>query len=77
MAAPLRELYGHVNVRFFLSSGKTPPDALFLHPQCNTWIELTYNQNQKGILQYARVMGSNGFPKGVWKWGTAIALLSI
>ena len=28
----------------------TPQEALFLHPQCNTGIELTYNQNQKGVL---------------------------
>lgn len=61
----LREVYLHVSQRFFPSSGKTPHEALFLHPQYNTWIELTYNQNQKDVLAYARAAVANGYPKGV------------
>ncbi len=61
----LREAYVYVSKRFFPSAGKTPHEALFLHPQYNTWIELTYNQNQKDVLAYARAIGANGFPKGV------------
>jgi alpha-glucosidase len=62
----LREVYRHVSGRFFPTSGKTPHEALFLHPQYNTWIELTYNQNQKDILAYARAIRANGFPSGVF-----------
>ncbi len=61
----LRDVFRHVSERFFPSAGKTPHEALFLHPQYNTWIELTYNQNQKDVLTYARAIGANGFPKGV------------
>jgi len=61
----LRDVYSHVSGRFFPSAGKTPHEALFLHPQYNTWIELTYNQNQRDVLAYARAIGDNGFPKGV------------
>lgn len=61
----LREAFQHVSRRFFPPSGKTPHPDLFLHPQYNTWIELTYNQNQKDVLAYARAIGANGFPRGV------------
>lgn len=61
----LREVYLHVSRRFFPTAGKTPHEALFFHPQYNTWIELTYNQNQKDVLAYARAIGANGFPAGV------------
>jgi alpha-glucosidase len=63
--ATLREAFQHVSGRFFPSSGKTPHPDLFLHPQYNTWIELTYNQNQEDVLKYARGIGANKFPKGV------------
>jgi alpha-glucosidase len=63
--ATLRDAYLHVSRKFFPSAGKTPHEALFLHPQYNTWIELTYDQNQKDVLKYARAIGAHGFPKGV------------
>ena len=55
----------------FASSNYFPPDRqlpdllLFEQPQYNTWIELTYDQNQKDILEYARAIIDNGFPPGV------------
>ena len=61
----LREAFRYVSGRFFPPSGKTPHPDLFLHPQYNTWIELTYNQNQNDVLKYARAIGANGFPRGV------------
>jgi alpha-glucosidase (family GH31 glycosyl hydrolase) len=61
----LREAYLHVSRQFFPTAGKIPHEFLFLHPQYNTWIELTYNQNQKDVLKYARAVGANGFPRGV------------
>jgi alpha-glucosidase len=38
---------------------------LISRPQYNTWIELTYNQNQDDILKYARAIVENGLPPGV------------
>ena len=42
-----------------------PPELFFSVPQYNTWIELTYNQNQKDILRYARAIVDNGMPPGI------------
>lgn len=61
----LKEIYGHVSKRFFPPAGKMPDEWMFSRPQYNTWIELTYNQNQADILKYARGIIANGFPPGV------------
>lgn len=50
---------------FFPASGKMPAELLFSKPQYNTWIELTYNQNQADVLKYARAIIDNGFEPGV------------
>ena len=42
-----------------------PDELLFTQPQWNTWIELTYNQNQEDILKYARGILDHGFAPGV------------
>jgi len=49
---------------FFPPSQKTPDKLLFAKPQFNTWIELTYNQNQSDILKYARAAVTAGYPPG-------------
>ena len=61
----LREAALHAASRFFPPSGKTPDPLLFTQPQFNTWIELTYDQNQKDVLAYARAIVANGFPPAV------------
>jgi alpha-glucosidase (family GH31 glycosyl hydrolase) len=61
----LREAALHAAARFFPPSGKTPDPMLFTHPQFNTWIELTYDQNQRDVLAYARAIVANGFPPAV------------
>jgi alpha-glucosidase (family GH31 glycosyl hydrolase) len=61
----LKEVYQYVSRRFFPPAGRTPDPLLFTRPQFNTWIELTYNQNQKDILDYARHIVDQGFPPGV------------
>ena len=61
----LREAALHAGTSFFPPSGKTPDPMLFTHPQFNTWIELTYDQNQKDVLAYARAIVANGFPPAV------------
>ncbi len=52
--------------RFFPPSGKMPDELLFKKPQYNTWIELTYNQNQTDIMKYAQAILDNGFEPGVF-----------
>ena len=49
----------------FPTSGKSPDPLFFSAPQYNTWIELTYHQNEKDILAYAKSMLDNGLPPGV------------
>ena len=61
----LREAFQKASKQFFPASGKLPDSLLFLRPQYNTWIELTYNQNQADILKYAHSIIDNGFPPGV------------
>jgi len=61
----LREAALQATERFFPPSGRVPDEALFVHPQFNTWIELTYDQNQEDILAYARGIVEHGFTPGV------------
>jgi len=61
----LREAYLYASSNYFPPSGKMPPELFFSVPQYNTWIELTYNQNQKDILDYARAIVENGMPPGI------------
>ena len=63
----------------FPPSGKLPDLALIAKPQWNTWVELTYNQNQKDILAYAKAIKANGFPSGgvimiddTWQYGYGV-----
>jgi len=42
-----------------------PPAEFYRVPQYNTWIELMYNQNQEGVLNYARGILANGLPAGI------------
>jgi len=61
----LAEVQGYVSKTYFPASGKSPDNLLFSRPQYNTWIELTYNQNQKDVLKYARSIVENKLPTGV------------
>jgi alpha-glucosidase (family GH31 glycosyl hydrolase) len=61
----LKEAYLYASNTFFPPQGKLPDLALIAQPQYNTWIELTYNQNQVDILKYAHAIIDNGFPPGV------------
>ncbi|MCD6354157.1 MAG: hypothetical protein J7L95_01265 [Prolixibacteraceae bacterium] len=62
----LREARQFASGKFFSPSGKMPDKLLFSEPQYNTWIELTYNQNQADVLKYAHAIIDNGFPPGVF-----------
>ena len=61
----LAEVQRYVRQKYFPSSSKMPDIFLFSSPQYNTWIELTYNQNQADVLKYAQGILDNGFPPGV------------
>lgn len=61
----LRDAFRHAASTWFPSDGKTPDLLFFSAPQYNTWIELTYHQNEKDILNYAKSMIDNGLPPGV------------
>lgn len=63
--ANLREAYLHAAKQHFPPSGKMPDPLFFSAPQYNTWMELTYNQNERDILAYAQSMLDNGLPPGV------------
>ena len=49
----------------FAHAGRIPNEQFFRVPQYNTWIEFMYNQNQKGILEYARSIVDNGMMPGI------------
>lgn len=61
----LRDAYLRAAAKHFPASGKMPDPLFFSAPQYNTWIELTYHQNEKDILAYAQSMLDHGLPPGV------------
>ena len=61
----LKSAFLDASSKFFPSDGKIPDEYFFTRPQYNTWIELIYDQNQKGILEYAKSIIANGFAPGV------------
>ena len=61
----LAEAYRAAAKAHFPANGQLPPEAFYRMPQYNTWIELMYNQNQDGVLEYARGILGNGLPAGV------------
>jgi len=52
VGSTLAEVQAYVRQKYFPASGKMPDSLLFARPQYNTWIELSYNQNQIDILKY-------------------------
>jgi alpha-glucosidase len=61
----LRGAFRDASAKFFPADGKMPDPLLFTAPQWNTWVELTYNQNQRDVLAYAESIVKNGFKPGV------------
>lgn len=61
----LAEAFRAVARAHFPADGRMPDPLLFSVPQYNTWIELTYNQNQADVLKYARSLITQGYPPGV------------
>lgn len=63
--ASLRDAFAFASKTYFPPSGRTPDLLFFSAPQYNTWIELTYHQNEKDVLAYAQSMLDHGLPPGV------------
>ncbi len=62
----LRDACAAASAAHFPPSGRIPQELFFSMPQYNTWIELTYDQNQHDIMQYARKVVEHGFPCGIF-----------
>ena len=62
----LAEAYLYGSKNWFPPTGEEPELLYFSAPQYNTWIELTYHQNEKDILAYAQSMIDHGLPPGVF-----------
>ena len=60
-------LVGVLSLSWFSPTGEEPELLYFSAPQYNTWIELTYHQNENDILEYAKSMLDNGLPPGKWR----------
>ena len=62
----LAEAFRFASKRYFPPTGAEPDLLYFAAPQYNTWIELTYHQNERDILEYAQSMLDHGLPPGVF-----------
>ena len=62
----LAEAFRYAAKTWFPPTGEEPELMYFAAPQYNTWIELTYHQNEKDILAYAKSMLDHGLPPGVF-----------
>lgn len=59
----LRSAFEHCSKEFFPAKGMAPKEW-FVQPILNTWVEFNYNQNEKGILAYAKSFKDNGLGSG-------------
>ena len=66
VAHNLGDAFRYASKTWFPPTGENPELLYFSAPQYNTWIELTYNQNEKDILVYAKSMLNNGLPPGIF-----------
>ena len=62
----LAEAFRYASATWFPPTGEEPELLYFSAPQYNTWIELTYHQNEKDILAYAKSMLDHGLPPGIF-----------
>lgn len=61
----LRSAYVGAMQKHFPPAGDYLEETFFKKPQYNTWMQLTYNQTQEGVLEYARGIVANGFTPGI------------
>ena len=61
----LRTAYLTAMRAFFPFDGDIPDETFFKVPQYNTWIEMHLEQNQEGIINYAKSILDNGMAAGI------------
>ncbi len=61
----LKSAFKYAVKHFFPPNQLLPEALMFTQPQYNTWIELTYDQNEADILEYAQSIIDQGYPPGV------------
>ena len=66
VGSTLAEAFRYGSKTWFPPVGEEPELLYFSAPQYNTWIELTYHQNEKEILAYAKSMIDHGLPPGIF-----------
>ena len=62
----LPEAFRYASRTWFPPTGEVPELLYVSAPQLNTWIELTYHQNEKDILTYAKSMVDHGIQPGIF-----------
>ncbi len=63
--ASLRDAYLGAMNKYFKPVGNKLPKEFFKVPQYNTWMQMTYNQTQDGVMDYAKSIIKNGFNPGI------------
>ena len=61
----LKEAYLGAMKAHFPPRGDMPEPEFFRVPQYNTWMQMTYDQTQVGVLKYARDILEHGFHPGI------------
>ncbi len=61
----LREAYLYAASHYFPFRGRMPARELFEKIIYNTWIELTFYQNETDVMEYAHKLIASGMPSGV------------
>ena len=61
----LKEAYLNASRNKFPFSGKMPEKLFFETAQYNTWMEMDYNQSQRGVLKYAKGIIECGYKPGI------------
>ena len=61
----LKEAYVGAMNKHFPPSGEYLKEEFFKVPQYNTWMQLVYDQNQEGVMDYARNIIAHGYKPGI------------
>lgn len=61
----IKACFEYLKTNIFPDDGEFPDEDLIIHPQYNTWIELTHYQCEEKIIEYAENLVKNGMPRGV------------
>ena len=61
----LKDAYLGAMHKYFPVQGEPLQEEFFQVPQYNTWMQFTYDQTQKGVMEYAKGIIANGFKPGI------------